>query len=51
MVFGAVVLFGIFFDLNQAERRRAVRLLESQVAGTTSENVNLREQHLSESSC
>ena len=24
-VFGAVVLFGIFFDLNQSERRRAVR--------------------------
>jgi tight adherence protein C len=48
-VVGAVVLFGIFFDLSQAERRRAVRLLESQVAGTTSENVNLREQHLSES--
>jgi tight adherence protein C len=47
-VFGAVVLFGIFFDLNQAERRRAVRLLESQVAGTTTESVNLREQHLSE---
>jgi tight adherence protein C len=48
-VFGAVVLIGVFLDLNQSERRRAVRLLESQVAGTTSENVNLREQHLSES--
>ncbi|HEX5936926.1 MAG TPA: type II secretion system F family protein [Actinomycetota bacterium] len=48
-VVGAVVLFGIFFDLSQTERRRAVRLLESQVAGTTSENVDLREQHLSES--
>ena len=48
-VVGAVVLIGIFIDLSQAERRRAVRLLESQVAGTTSENVNLREQHLSES--
>jgi tight adherence protein C len=48
-VFAFVVLIGIFFDLNQAERRRAVRLLESQVAGTTSDNVNLREQHLSES--
>ena len=47
-VVGAIVLFGIFIDLNQSERRRAVRLLESQVAGT-SENVNLREQHLSES--
>jgi tight adherence protein C len=48
-VFGAILLFGIFVDLSQSERRRAVRLLESQVAGTTSENVNLREQHLSES--
>src|SRR5919201_2154093 len=48
-VFAFVVLIGIFFDLNQSERRRAVRLLESQVAGTTSENVNLREQHLAES--
>ena len=48
-VFGAIVLLGIFVDLSQSERRRAVRLLESQVAGTTSENVNLREQHLSES--
>ena len=48
-VFGAIVLLGIFVDLSQSERRRAVRLLESQVAGSTSENVNLREQHLSES--
>jgi tight adherence protein C len=48
-VAGAVLLFGIFVDLSQSERRRAVRLLESQVAGSTSENVNLREQHLSES--
>src|SRR5918994_3771391 len=48
-VFGAIVLFGIFVDLSQSERRRAVRLLESQVAGSTSDNVNLREQHLSES--
>lgn len=47
-VVGAIVLFGIFVDLSQSERRRAVRLLESQVAGTTSENVNLREQHLEE---
>jgi tight adherence protein C len=48
-VAGAIFLVGIFFDLNKSERRRAVRLLESQVAGTTTENVNLREQHLSES--
>jgi tight adherence protein C len=47
-VFGAVVLVGIFLDLNQSERRRAVRLLESQVAGSTTESVNLREQALSE---
>jgi tight adherence protein C len=48
-VFGVILLLGIFVDLNQSERRRAVRLLESQVAGTTNESVNLREQHLSES--
>lgn len=48
-VAGAILLLGIFVDLSQTERRRAVRLLESQVAGTTSENVNLREQHLSQS--
>src|SRR5918995_5504418 len=48
-VAGAILLLGIFLDLSQSERRRAVRLLESQVAGSTSENVNLREQHLSES--
>src|SRR5918999_3210314 len=48
-VFGAVLLVGVFIDLSQTERRRAVRMLESQVAGTTSEQVNLREQHLSES--
>jgi tight adherence protein C len=48
-VAGAILLVGIFLDLSQSERRRAVRLLESQVAGTASENVNLREQHLSES--
>ena len=48
-VFACVVLLGIFIDLSQSERRRAVRLLESQVAGTTSEQVNLREQALSES--
>ena len=47
-VFGCIVLVGIFIDLSQSERRRAVRMLESQVASTTSENVNLREQHLSE---
>jgi tight adherence protein C len=46
---GAIVLLGIFVDLSQSERRRAVRLLESQVVGTNSENVNLREQQLSES--
>jgi tight adherence protein C len=48
-VAGAILLIGIFVDLSQSERRRAVRLLESQVAGSTSENVNLREQHMSES--
>src|SRR4026208_181255 len=48
-VIGALVPLRVFVYPGQSERRRAVRLLESQVAGTTSENVNLREQHLSES--
>lgn len=48
-VFAFVVMVGIFVDLNQSERRRAVRLLESQVSATAGENVNLREQALSES--
>jgi tight adherence protein C len=48
-VFAFVVTIGILVDLSRSERRRAVRLLESQVGGTTAESVNLREQALSES--
>jgi tight adherence protein C len=48
-VFAFVVTVGILVDLSRSERRRAVRLLESQVGGTAAENVNLREQALSES--
>jgi tight adherence protein C len=48
-VFALVVTIGILVDLGRSERRRAVRLLESQVGGTTAESVNLREQALSES--
>jgi tight adherence protein C len=51
-LFFAIVLVGVFIDQSMAERRRAVRMLESQVvtsAGvSTSESVNLREQELSE---
>src|SRR6266508_1468918 len=46
-VFGAIVLLGIFVDLSPEALGQM--LLESQVAGTTNESVNLREQHLSES--
>jgi tight adherence protein C len=48
-VFALVVTVGILVDLSRSERRRAVRLLESQVGGTAAESVNLREQALSES--
>ena len=51
-LFFAIVLVGVYIDQSMAERRRAVRLLESQVvtaSGVTStESVNLREQELSE---
>jgi tight adherence protein C len=48
-VFAFVVTIGLLVDLSRSERRRAVRLLESQVGGTAAESVNLREQALSES--
>lgn len=51
-LFFAIVLVGVFIDQSMAERRRAVRLLESQVvtsAGASSaEQVNLREQELAD---
>lgn len=51
-LFFAIVLVGVFIDQSMAERRRAVRLLESQVvtsAGVSSaEQVNLREQELAD---
>ncbi len=50
-LFFAIVLVGVFIDQQVAERRRAVRLLESQVVGpggTVSPAVNLREQEMAE---
>jgi tight adherence protein C len=51
-LFFAIVLVGVFIDQLMAERRRALRMLESQVvtaSGVSSaESVNLREQELSE---
>jgi tight adherence protein C len=51
-LFFAIVLVGVFVDQSMAERRRAVRLLESQVASgpgaTSSEPANVREQDLAE---
>jgi tight adherence protein C len=50
-LFFAIVMIGVFIDQSMAERRRAVRLLESQVvsaSGMTSEHVDLREQEMSE---
>ena len=51
-LFFAILLVGVFIDQSMTEKRRAVRLLESQVAGgpgvSSTEAVNLREQDLSE---
>jgi tight adherence protein C len=52
-LFFAIVLVGVFVDQSMAEKRRAVRLLENQVAGggagvASSEALNIREQDLSE---
>jgi len=50
-LFFAIVLVGVFFDQSMAERRRTVRLLESQIvgaSGTAPEQVNLRDQEIAE---
>jgi tight adherence protein C len=50
-LFLAIVLMGVFLDQQQAEKRRALRLLESQVVGPSgqaSPTVDLREQEMSE---
>ncbi|HET9311723.1 MAG TPA: type II secretion system F family protein [Actinomycetota bacterium] len=44
--FFAVVLIGLAVESGSSEKKRALRLLESQVGGST-ESVNLREQELS----
>ncbi len=44
--FFAVVLIGLAVESGSSEKKRALRLLESQVSGST-ESVNLREQELS----
>jgi tight adherence protein C len=43
--FFAVVLFGLAVESGSSEKKRALRLLESQV-GTSTESVNLRDQEL-----
>jgi tight adherence protein C len=46
-VFFAIVLAGVAIDQTQTEKKRAVRLLESQVtAGGPSDSVNLRDQQM-----
>ncbi len=44
--FFAVGMVVLAVDQSQTERKRAVRLLESQVSGGTTESVNLREQEM-----
>jgi len=50
-VFFSVLLVGISMDQTESEKRRAVRLLESQVGGTSTltDPVDLREQDLAQS--
>jgi tight adherence protein C len=50
-LFLAIVLVGVYIDQSRAEKQRAVRMLESQVAGpggASQPNVNLREEEMSE---
>jgi tight adherence protein C len=51
-LFLAIVLVGVFIDQQMAERRRAVRILESQVTGPAGRSsvtsVDIREQEMSE---
>ncbi|MGZ8631429.1 MAG: type II secretion system F family protein [Actinomycetota bacterium] len=46
--FFSVVLIGLAVEPSSSEKKRALRLLESQVGAGTSESVNLREQALSQ---
>lgn len=49
-VFFSVLLVGVVLDQTATERKRAVRLLESQVSGSSvAESANLRERELAES--
>ncbi|HWC69925.1 MAG TPA: type II secretion system F family protein [Actinomycetota bacterium] len=45
--FFAVVLVGLAIESGSSEKKRALRLLESQVGGGSTESVNLRDQQLS----
>jgi tight adherence protein C len=50
-LFLAIVLIGVFVDQQMSEKRRAFRLLESQVigpSGTAAQNVDLREQEMAD---
>jgi tight adherence protein C len=45
-VFGAALLIGLAMDQSTSQRKRAVRLLESQVSGSTSASTDLREREM-----
>jgi tight adherence protein C len=50
-LFLAIVLVGVYIDQSRTEKQRAVRMLESQVAGpsgTTNPTIDLREEQMSE---
>ena len=48
-VFFSVLLVGIALDQNASEKGRAIRLLETQVSGSSSSPVDLRQQDLAQS--
>jgi tight adherence protein C len=45
-VFGAVLLIGLAMDQTSSQRKRTVRLLESQVSSSTAESTNLRDREM-----
>lgn len=47
-VFFAILLIGVALEQSHSEKNRAVRMLESQVSGSTDQPVDLRQQSMSE---
>jgi tight adherence protein C len=47
-IFGAILLAGLAVDFTLSERKRAVRMLESQVSASSSVDANIRDREMSE---